>query len=387
MQSNPKISIIIPVYNVEPYLRQCLDSAAGQTLKEIEIICIDDGSTDNSLEILNEYANKDDRFIVLKRQNRGAGAARNAGIAAASGEYVGFVDSDDYIGLNFFEKLYSKTIGTSADIVKGAVRSVDCNGKESMSGPRFKDIKENRAYFNWTFWSAIYKRKFLKDNKIDFPEDIITGQDNVFLAKAVVLAGEIEFCETVFYVYVRKENSLDSDYLNDKKIAAKIERTNRIFDFINAINTDRKIYIAIFCLNIDFLLHNVFFRNKSIKIRLLIIRSAIEMYKKCKYPQECALSNPLGYKYLAAQDEAMLFLRILHMQEQDEIKKELFYKGLGFIPLLKVSVGKDRKSFLLFNFLPLLVIRYKREKTIYRLFGFLPVFVKQFKEEFINYVF
>jgi glycosyltransferase involved in cell wall biosynthesis len=371
MQPNPKVSVIIPVYNAEPYLKRCLDSLVNQTLKEIEIICIDDGSTDKSLDILNEYAAKDGRFIILKRQNGGAGAARNAGLKTARGEYIGFVDSDDYIDLNFFEKLYACAAQTNADIAKGEVRIVDFDGKERISGPSFEKIKENGAYFNWTFWSAIYKSKFLRDNKIDFPENIITGQDNVFLVKAVVWANKIELVEDVYYIYVKRENSLDSYYLSDEKVASKIARTDQIFDFINAVNPDVKIYNTIFCLYVDYLLHNVFFRNKSVKTRFLIIQSAIDMYKKCKYPQKCVLSNPIDYKYLSMKDEARLFLHLLH----EDIKEDLFYKGLGFIPLLKVSVRRNRKSWLLFNFFPLLVIRNKQGKTIYRLFGFLPIFI------------
>lgn len=90
-----KVSIIIPIYNVEKYLSQCLESIANQTLKDIEIICIDDGSTDNSLNILNEYKNKDKRFVILTQHNEGAANARTKGMKIAKGEYIGFVDSDD----------------------------------------------------------------------------------------------------------------------------------------------------------------------------------------------------------------------------------------------------------------------------------------------------
>ena len=91
----PKVSVIIPVYNVEKYLKQCLDSVVNQTLKDIEIICVNDGSTDNSLEILEEYAQKDNRIIIISQENQGQSVARNIALEKATGEYVGFVDSDD----------------------------------------------------------------------------------------------------------------------------------------------------------------------------------------------------------------------------------------------------------------------------------------------------
>ena len=99
----PKVSVIIPVYNVEKYLRQCLDSVVNQTLKDIEIICIDDGSTDNSLNILKEYAQKDNRIKIISKKNGGLSSARNAGLKFATGEFVGFVDSDDYIERETYE--------------------------------------------------------------------------------------------------------------------------------------------------------------------------------------------------------------------------------------------------------------------------------------------
>ena len=104
---NVKISIIVPVFNVEKYLSECLNSLINQTLKDIEIICVDDGSTDSSPSILEEFRNKDERIKVIRQENSGVSVARNNGLAIAQGEYVGFVDSDDWVDADFFEKLYS----------------------------------------------------------------------------------------------------------------------------------------------------------------------------------------------------------------------------------------------------------------------------------------
>jgi len=111
------VSIIVPVYNVEKYLEKCLESIINQTLKNLEIICVNDGSTDNSLQILEDYAKKDQRIKIINKKNRGSGAAKNTGMKNASGEYIGFVDSDDWVDLAMFEKLYNRAKSQKSDMV------------------------------------------------------------------------------------------------------------------------------------------------------------------------------------------------------------------------------------------------------------------------------
>ena len=113
-----KVSIVIPVYNVEKYLRECLDSVKNQTLRDIEIICVDDGSTDCSGEILDEYAKQDNRFHIIHKQNEGYGKAMNVGMAAASAPYTGSVESDDRIEADMYEKLSAIMEQTKADVIK-----------------------------------------------------------------------------------------------------------------------------------------------------------------------------------------------------------------------------------------------------------------------------
>lgn len=129
-----KISVIVPVYNAERYLRECMDSLLAQTFKDLEIICVDDGSTDGSAAILSDYVQRDDRFVVVRQQNRGAGMARNKGLEVAHGEYVIFLDADDFFALDLLEKLYARAIRAEADIVI-------CNGRafNTVSG-RYRDV-------------------------------------------------------------------------------------------------------------------------------------------------------------------------------------------------------------------------------------------------------
>lgn len=113
-----KISIIVPIYNAEKYLEQCLQSIKNQTLKDIEVICVDDGSTDSSPQIMDRFQNEDQRFKVIHKSNGGNGHSMNTGLAAATGEYIGCVEADDYIENNMFEKLYMYTNNGTVDIVK-----------------------------------------------------------------------------------------------------------------------------------------------------------------------------------------------------------------------------------------------------------------------------
>lgn len=120
----PKVSVIVPVYNVEPFLARCLDSIVGQTLREIEIVCVDDGSPDRSIDILNRYAAQDSRIRVISQENRGLGGARNRGFDAATGEYVLYVDSDDWIDPAYCERLYEAARQSGADIACASILKI-----------------------------------------------------------------------------------------------------------------------------------------------------------------------------------------------------------------------------------------------------------------------
>ena len=129
----PAISVIVPIYNVEPYLSQCLDSIISQTLADIEIICVNDGSTDNSLQILQKYAAQDNRIKIINQPNQGLSAARNSGIDVATGEFIGFVDSDDYIAPDFYETLYTVAKKYKANIAASNI--IKFNQKQPVFYP------------------------------------------------------------------------------------------------------------------------------------------------------------------------------------------------------------------------------------------------------------
>ena len=137
---SPKVSIIVPIYNVEKYLRQCLDSIVNQTLKDIEIILVDDGSTDSCPSICDEYASKDKRIIVIHKENAGLGAAYNTGLDIAKGDYIGFVESDDFIELNMYEELYERAVQTGVDLVKCNFYDYDSQNKIDKKRENFEKL-------------------------------------------------------------------------------------------------------------------------------------------------------------------------------------------------------------------------------------------------------
>lgn len=205
----PKVSVIIPVYNVEQYLRECLDSVINQTLKEIEIICVDDGSTDNSLEILKEYAAKDIRITIIKQKNAGSGKARNNAMDNSKGEFIAFMDSDDmYPNDKTLEHMYKAAIKNKVLICGGSLNQLRdgtlvTDVSKFEKGYTFeKDgtIEYKDYQFDFGYWRFIYNRQFLEENKLCFP-DYLRYQDPPFFIKTMVLAQKFYALKEATYVY------------------------------------------------------------------------------------------------------------------------------------------------------------------------------------------
>ena len=215
-----KVSVIIPVYNVENYLRQCLDSLINQTLKEIEIICVNDGSTDTSPQILEEYAHKDGRIQIINIENSGVGASRKTGLDVSNGDFIAFVDSDDWVKLDAYEKLYSHAVLNHSDIVFFNTESYDENKDNYIFLDRYdiikyfednkidfklnfnyKDIKPFVLNRNFAAWNKLYKSEFLKGyNDFYFPKHI-TFEDVPFHVQVMLRAKRISFRTEKLYTY------------------------------------------------------------------------------------------------------------------------------------------------------------------------------------------
>lgn len=226
---NIKVSVIIPVYNVQDYLRECLDSILNQTLKELELICVDDGSTDKSLEILREYEKKDNRVIVLTQHNKGAGAARNKGLEIARGEYLSFLDSDDFFATGMLEESYRKCKKENAEVcVYQVVRYNDVTGKIRYDSGSFKksNVPEGKEVFsykdmpeqifnsfqNWA-WNKLISHELVKKYNLKFQE-IFRTNDFLFVASCMMLAKRITLLEKrlVFYRVGMKNNCQATNY-------------------------------------------------------------------------------------------------------------------------------------------------------------------------------
>ena len=247
----PKVSIIVPIYNVEEYLRECLSSLINQTLRDIEIICINDGSTDTSLQILKEYQFKDKRIKVIVKENSGYGASMNKGLEIASGEYIGIVESDDFADSKMFEDLYNLAKEKNADIVKSdwfeyttSTNSARKTGKIALF-PENKNfnVKDNPKILKIqpSIWSAIYKREFLTKNNIKFLETPgASYQDTSFNFKVLAAAKRIVFTNKA-YLYYRQDN-VNSSVKSKSKVYAICDEYEEITKFLNE-NKELKPYV------------------------------------------------------------------------------------------------------------------------------------------------
>lgn len=219
-EQSPKVSIIVPMYNVEKYVDKCLESLLAQTLKEIEIIVVDDGSPDDSGMIAESYAVRDPRVIVVHRENGGLGPARNTGITYATGEFIGFVDSDDWVHESYYENLYKAAVDAKADIAVGGMETWT-DGKLTGSEPhplagktlrgsgqvgqyrkllygRLPEDNESKP-FPMAVWSGIYRAFLVKSNGITFHD--VLSEDVFFNLQALKLAMAVTYLDGCGYCY------------------------------------------------------------------------------------------------------------------------------------------------------------------------------------------
>lgn len=216
------VSVVMPVYNAGRYLRQCLDSLVCQTLQDIEIICVDDGSTDDSVAILEEYARKDNRIRFICQSNGGAGAARNNGIRNATGEYLSILDCDDFFEIDMLEKSYRRAKQTDADMVvfrcdlyddhTGVYRTGDYTIRRELLPKKdvfsARDVERDvfRLFVGWS-WDKLFRRSFVEENEIWFQEQRTTN-DMLFVFNGLIRAKRIAVMNDIFVHYRQSEGTL-----------------------------------------------------------------------------------------------------------------------------------------------------------------------------------
>lgn len=231
MNENPCVSIVIPIFNVGSYLQQCLESVRDQTLTDLEVICIDDGSTDESPRIVDAFCEADERFVAVHKENGGYGSAVNVGLSHARGQYVGIVEPDDYLDLTMYEKLFSAAGRNGLpDIVKAAYwrvvktdegwEQLPANYLHALPADKPFRLADNAEFLfhHPSIWSAIYRRDFLERNDIRMHEIPGAGwADNPWLIDTLVRADAIVFVDECLYFY-REFNAGASSVVKDPTI-------------------------------------------------------------------------------------------------------------------------------------------------------------------------
>ena len=246
-----KVSVIIPVYNVEKYLRQCLDSVVNQTFKDIEIIIVNDCSPDNSLQIIKEYQQKDDRIVLVNlKQNLGLGFARNEGLKIAKGKYITFVDSDDWVTKSFIEVLYNNILKSNCDFVSincflydDVLQTIKKEKEKETDSKHINQIitdleikKEILALSTvWSVWSKIFRKDFLIENNMNFQKYIM--EDIRFMFEAYIHSNSFMFISNQEYFYRKSRKDSISSNIN-----SRIYKFLEMFDDLKKFLIDKNFY-------------------------------------------------------------------------------------------------------------------------------------------------
>lgn len=222
----PKVSVIVPIYNVEKYLEKCINSLLSQTLEDIQIILVNDGSKDNSGNIAKEYEkNNKDRVIYVEKENGGLSDARNYGLKYATGDFIAFLDSDDYIEKNAYEEMYNKAIEENADYVECDFIWEFPNKIRVDKQYPYKNKKEMLSFVRVVAWNKLIKRQLITDNNLEFPKGL-RYEDIEFTYKLIPFVNKFAYVDKPFIHYVQREGSIAN---------VQNERTAEIFTVLDNV--------------------------------------------------------------------------------------------------------------------------------------------------------
>lgn len=244
-----KVSVIVPMYNVEKYLFQCLESLQHQTIQDIEFICINDGSTDRTLDIAKEFSARDSRFKIISKSNAGYGVSMNIGLELARGEFVGIVESDDFVKKEMFESLYKKAIENDCEIVKSNFYSFSTKSGLVFDNPLYQ-IQCNKVFdlgtqpqlldVNPCIWTGLYNLNFLRQNRISFNESPgASYQDISFSVLAYYKARKILCINDAWYCY-RTDNE-NSSINSTGKVFCVMDEFHRFEEYVHNDKKTRKL--------------------------------------------------------------------------------------------------------------------------------------------------
>lgn len=343
----PKVSVLVPIYNVEKYLRQCLDSLINQTLEDIEIICINDGSTDSSPEIISEYQAKDNRVKVINKANSGYGASMNMGVDAATGEYIGIVESDDYAENTMFEKLYNQAKANDLDILKsdfikywgdtnqcvkaGIIDKDWCD--KAFTTDEYKEVLNIIP----SIWSAIYRKEFIQTYNIRFSETAgASYQDTGWHYKTMLVAKRIMLTNEA-YLYYRQDNP-NSSVKSTAKAYAVCKEFESIVDFMKSTGRNK---------NLEYVYSIMFkaFRHNLLRLDSALAEEYIEYYSKT-FKQIYDTENLGDLFFSRCKKKELLTLINAPEKYYKKYKTKLIFEKIKRIrkQIISVNLTKNKRS-------------------------------------------
>lgn len=313
--SKYKVSIIIPVYNVEKYIEKCLNSLVNQTLKEIEIIVVNDGSPDNSQKIIDKFVKKyPDKVKSFIKENGGQGSARNFGLTKATGEYIGYVDSDDYVELDMYEKMYNKAKEKDSDIVIcGSYNVNEITGEKvkDIDEIYFEDLKLNAFFGRKAVWNKIYKKDIIEKNKLNFRSKV-WYEDLDFTLNAIINAKKIDYVNEPFYDYLIREGSTMNNSNVNRNLeillafdeVIKNKKFNRYNDIVEFLAIDH-IYISAIVRIINAKADKTK-KKEAINKLLLYMNNNFKEYRNNKYLYLLPKNRKIVYKLIKCKQYSLI---------------------------------------------------------------------------------
>lgn len=333
----------MPVYNGDKYIKDCLDSIVNQTLNEIEIICVNDGSTDNTLNILNEYASNDNRFKIISQDNQGQGAARNNGMQYINGEYFCFVDSDDKLELNTIEHCYITSKKKNLDIVMYKLINYDDKTGKYYKTPgydmyrleyhvkdtifNYKTMGEQIFYTSVSPVNKLYNSHFVLDNNVKFPEGTIF-EDNIFFWKLLFKAQRMYFIKE--YYYVRRVHGNSVTKLGNKQWVDAIDIYNKVWSIFKENNYFEKYKSKLYNNKLQFALFRYDNINEKYKQFFFehwkqdLINIQSNYYD---FEEKLNEKNKLVYQIVLSSNNSNEFDLLMNIKSMDDIINKVDYKN------------------------------------------------------------
>lgn len=340
-----KLSIIVPCYNVATFLNRGLRSLSNQSLRDIEIICIDDKSTDNTLAVLQAWAKCDLRIRVLaNKKNMGVAKSRNRGIDSATGEYIGFMDPDDYVDPDFFERLVKLADTTDSQVACGQLCVNDIDGRSHYDP--YRSVSElKRTLHNFKYhYTAVYRRDFLNAHNIRYP-NLSINEDSVFETMVkCAMTTNLPLAKGTYYYYCRRADSLNADWWPETKIKESVTGVEMIIDIYNAAPVNAKDYICGAYGYLNYLRDVTLIKNT--KTQLFVAENMCRIFKKMKYKQKLNSDNSPLYLALLNED-AHGVIDVINAQKW----RTRTYKIFGSVKFMTVAYTKVRKDVRIFGLL------------------------------------